>query len=137
MNGNTRLFIKSGLKARVPQLQVTEPTKQPKDRAMAWGMDWLKNEALPIMVRRIESIYLYRTREVLGTGKKKLLEIHDGVVPMIKQMLEDYVYDMDSDAMWICEYKLKTEVGINMDELKSPFSVNAVFEEDEKRMRRK
>ena len=102
---------------------------------MGYGL--AKERSVTHMVRRIEAIYLWRTREVLGTGKKKLLEIHDGVVPMIKQMLEDYVYDMDSDAMWICEYKLKTEVGIDMSELKSPFSVSAVFEEDEKRMRRK
>lgn len=136
MNGNTRLFIKSGLKARVPQISVTEPTKQQQARAIEWGMDWLKDEALPILVRRIEAIYLYHMREVFGTGKKKMLEFREGIVPMIKQMLADYEYDKDSDAMWICEHKLKTEVGIDLSQLKSPFTVNAVFEDDTKKVKK-
>lgn len=134
MNGNTRLFIKSGLRYEDPRVMV--PSKREQDIAYNWGMQWLQNECLPFLTRNIEAIMLYQIHETLGTSKKKLLEIHNGIVPMIKRLLADYEYDKDSDAMWICEHKLKTEVGIDLRQLKSPFTVNAVFEDDTKKVKK-
>ncbi len=118
------------MKCRIPRIKIHEPTKQQVDAALNQAMNWLREEALPIMARRIEAIYLWEIHTKCNAGKRKLLEIHDDIVPMVKQMLEEYEYNHDEDAMWICEHKLKTECGIDLSKLKSPFSMNAVFEEE-------
>jgi hypothetical protein len=43
---------------------------------------------------------------------------------MIDGMLDYYCYDTDEAAIWLCERKLREQVGIDLANLKSPFSAN-------------
>jgi hypothetical protein len=87
-------------------------------------MSWLKDEAMPRVTRNVEAIVLWQLHEQFGFGKKRLLKFLEDTSPMIQGMLNDYQYDTDSDAIWVCEHKLKTELGINLDEIESPFGAS-------------
>ena len=96
-------------------------TRKQKDAALAYAMSWLKDEAMPKVTRNVEAIVLWQLHEQFGFGKKRLLKFLEDTSPMIQGMLNDYQYETDSDAIWVCEHKLKMELGINLDEIDSPF----------------
>ena len=49
------------------------------------------------------------------------MRFFDKTAPMISGILDEYCWDKDEDAIWYCEYKLRTELGIDIKTLKSPF----------------
>ncbi len=67
------------------------------------------------LARELTAITLYTLHVKHGWGKRRLLEFYYSLIPLLDE-LRDY-YDMkdDSDAgAFICTYKLKNEVGIDM-----------------------
>ena len=84
-------------------------------------MKWLKEEAMPMVTRNVEAIILWQMHEQLGFGRERLMRFFNNTAPMINGMLDEYNWDKDEDAIWLCEYKLKTELGIDLQAINSPF----------------
>lgn len=103
------------------KVRIETATRRQKENAKDYAMKWLKEVAMPIVTRNVEAIILYQMHEQFGFGKKRLQQFFDNTAPMIKDMLNEYNWDKDEDAIWLCEYKLKKEVGIDLAELRSPF----------------
>ncbi len=99
-------------------------TRKQKDAALAYAMNWLKQEAMPKVTRNVEAIILWQLHKQFGFGKKRLLKFLKETSPMIQGMLDYYDFSTDADAIWVCEYKLKTELGIDLSEIDSPFGAN-------------
>lgn len=106
------------------KVRLETATRKQKDAALAYALSWLKDEAMPRVTRNVEAIVLWQLHEQFGFGKKRLLKFLEETSPMIQGMLNDYQYETDSDAIWVCEHKLKTELGINLDEIDSPFGAS-------------
>ena len=97
-------------------------TRKQKEASLAYAMKWLREEAMPKVTRNVEAIILWQLHEQCGFGKKRIQQFLDKTAPMIKGMLEDYNWNKDEDAIWLCEYKLKNELGIDLAQIDSPFS---------------
>lgn len=82
---------------------------------------WIKDEAMPLVTQNVEAIILWQLHEIFGFGKKRLMNFLDQTAPMIRGMLDEYCWDKDEDAIWLCKYKLRTELGIDLDKICSPF----------------
>ncbi len=103
------------------KVRIEKATRQQKEEAIAYAKKWL-DSVMPKVARNVEAIILLQLHEQLGFGKKRLQRFLDGTAPMITQMLEDYNWSSDEDAIWLCEHRLKKEVGIDLSEINSPFS---------------
>lgn len=97
-------------------------TKKQKEASIAYAMKWLREEAMPKVIRNVEAIILWQLHEQYGFGKKRIQQFLAETAPMITGMLDEYSWNSDEDAIWLCEYKLKTELGIDLSKLESPFS---------------
>jgi hypothetical protein len=104
------------------RVRIETATRKQKDAALACAMSWLKEEAMPKVTRNVEAIVLWQLHTQFGFGKKRLLKFLEETSPMIQGMLEYYDFDKDADAIWTCEHKLKTELGIDLSQMESPFS---------------
>lgn len=104
------------------KVRINMATKQQQRDAVAYGMKWLKDTALPKVTRNVEAIILWQLHEKYGFGKKRLLQFLEDTGPMISGMLDYYDFNTDSDAIWLCEHKLKTKLGIDLAHIEGPFS---------------
>lgn len=104
------------------KVRLDSATRKQKDAALAYALKWLKEEAMPKVTRNVEAIILWQLHEQFGFGKKRLEEFLSFTSPMIKSMLDYYDFTTDADAIWTCEHKLKTVLGIDLSQLDSPFS---------------
>lgn len=109
------------------KVRLESATRKQKDAALSYAMKWLKEEALPKVTRNVEAIVLWQLHTQYGFGKKRLQEFLSETSPMIKGMLEYYDFNTDADAIWTCEHKLKTELGIDLSELDSPFTASVTL----------
>ena len=71
----------------------------------------------------IQAVVLWQLREQLGWGKKRLLRFQKRFAPALKELQEYYEMKTDSDTQFLCEHKLKQEVGIDVRELDEMFKV--------------
>ena len=85
------------------------------------ALQWVKEDILPMITANVEAIILWQLHVEHGKGKKWLLNFLEETTPMINGMLDYYDYDTDDDAIWICKHKLKTELGIDVDEAVNNF----------------
>ncbi len=108
------------------KVRIERTTKKQKDEALSYAMNWLKGTAMPKVTRNVEAIILWQLHEQFGFGKKRLLKFLDNTMPMLTHMLDYYDYQTDEDAIWICEHKLKTVLGIDLNEINSPFEAKPV-----------
>lgn len=97
-------------------------TRKQKEASLAYAMKWLKEEAMPKVTRNVEAIILWQLHEQYGFGKKRLSQFLAETAPMINGMLDEYNWNADEDAIWLCEHRLKKELGIDLAEIESPFS---------------
>ena len=75
-------------------------------------------ENLAVLSKEIEATYLYALREYCGWGKKKLLDFHDVVTPLLDKRCE--YYEMPAgESYWLCSEMLKRQVGIDVNEIES------------------
>jgi hypothetical protein len=99
------------------RLLTPEQQRQIKDEALMW----VKEDILPMITANVEAIILWQLHANHNKGKKWLLNFLEETTPMINGILDYYDYDTDDDAIWICKHKLKTELGIDVDEAVTNF----------------
>ena len=109
------------MKVRIPGRD--KLTSKMKKAAVDASIEELRG-LMPKVVCNVEAIILWQLHEQFGFGKKRLLQFYNATSGMIDGMLDYYCYDTDEDAIWICERKLREQIGIDLANLKSPFSVN-------------
>lgn len=102
------------MKVRIPKLSCAQRAE------IAEEAQRQINNILPKVVENVEAIILWQLHEQYGFGKKRLLRFFDETAPMITGMLDYYNFATDEDAIWLCKHNLK-EIGINLDEVRSPF----------------
>ncbi len=74
-----------------------------------------------MITANVEAIILWQLHANHNKGKKWLLNFLEETTPMINGILDYYDYETDDDAIWICKHKLKTELGIDVDEIVTNF----------------
>lgn len=65
----------------------------------------------------LQALILWQLREQLGFGKKRLLRFQKAFIPAIKELQEYYMIRSAEETDYICRYKLKQELGIDVAEL--------------------
>ena len=113
-------------------VRLHNPTASEKKMATILAQDYLK-KSLPLVIQNLEALILYQLHEQFGFGKQRLLTFFNHTTPMIKEMLEWANWDTDEEAIWLCKYKLKEEVGIDLDELTMPFKTDVEVQNKKER----
>ena len=67
--------------------------------------------------QNLQALILWQLREQLGWGKKRLLRFQKRFVPAIRELQEYYNASTADETDYICQYKLKNELGIDVAEL--------------------
>lgn len=67
--------------------------------------------------KNIMALVLWQLRAQEGWGKKKLMQFQEGFIPALRELEEFYMTETAEEVDYICEYKLKHEVGIDVKEL--------------------
>lgn len=100
------------------RVRLDTTTRKQKQQAF----EWVKTKVLPIVVRNVEAVIMLQLHDQLGWGKKRLQRFFDETSPMIMDILDDYNWESDEDAIWLCEHRLKKELGIDVEDIRFPFS---------------
>ena len=79
--------------------------------------------------KNLQAIILWELHEQLGFGKKRLLRFQKAFAPLIKALKEFYEFKTADDMEFLYKYKLRTEVGIDVDELDDIFEFTVVMKE--------
>lgn len=74
----------------------------------------------------LQALVLWQLHEQLGLGKKKLLEFQKDFLPAIKELQRFYELENASETDFVCRYKLKNEVGIDVEALDEMFEFQVV-----------
>lgn len=90
-------------------------------RATDQAMKWLRDDALPDMTENVLSVVLWHMHQKHNKGKRWILNFLKDIEPTLKELLDYYEYQTESDALWICKYKLKTDLGIDLSKENLPF----------------
>ena len=77
----------------------------------------------------LQALVLWQLHEQLGFGKKRLLDFQKAFLPMIKELQRFYEVDNADDTDFICKYKLKNQVGIDVESLDEMFEFQVVVKE--------
>lgn len=101
------------------------PQQQFRDYVRDEAFRWVNEDILPLITVNVEAIILWQLHERYGFGKKRLLQFLEETTPLINGILDKYDYEKDDDAIWICKHKLKTELGIDLEDRES--SLNATL----------
>ena len=67
--------------------------------------------------RNLQAITLWVVHEHLGFGKKRLKRFQEAFLPLIEELQDYYLAENAADTEFVCAYRLKHEVGIDVDEL--------------------
>lgn len=89
--------------------------------AVNHAIKWMREEVLPQMTENFMAVILWQLHERHGHSKKWLENFIAETTPMLNDLLDYYEYDTDADALWICKYKLRTELGIDLSQKEVPF----------------
>lgn len=73
--------------------------------------------------RNIQALVLWAIHEHLRFGKKRLLRFQNAFMPMIEELQKFYMAEDAADTEFYCMYKLKHEVGIDVNELDEMFKL--------------
>ena len=71
----------------------------------------------------IQALVLWSLHKQLGFGKKRLLRFQNAFLPLIDELQEFYQTDDADETEFVCLYKLKNEVGIDVEELSEMFRI--------------
>lgn len=80
--------------------------------------------------RNLQALVLWTLRAELGFGKKRLLRFHNRFAQAIQDLKDYYMYDTVEETEFVCLYKLKHEVGIDVDELGDMWRIKTVYAKD-------
>lgn len=69
----------------------------------------------------LQALILCNLREQLGWGKKRLLRFQKAFLPKLKELEKFYLCENPAELEFVCVYKLKNEVGIDVKELGEMF----------------
>lgn len=69
------------------------------------------------LAKNFQAMVLWQLHEQEGYGKVKLLRFQKRFVPAIKELEEYYMSESADETDYICEYKLKNELGIDVKDL--------------------
>lgn len=71
----------------------------------------------------LQALVLWSLRQQLGWGKKRLLRFQKNFLPLIEQLQQFYQAEDSVETEFICLYKLKNEVGIDVSALDEMFQI--------------
>ena len=71
----------------------------------------------------LQALVLWNLREQLGWGKKLLLRFQKAFLPKLKELEQFYLCNDAAELEFVCLYKLKNEVGIDVKELGTMFEM--------------
>lgn len=69
------------------------------------------------LAKNFQAMVLWQLREQEGWGKVKLMRFQERFVPAIRELEKFYLSANADETDYICEYKLKHEVGIDVKDL--------------------
>lgn len=73
--------------------------------------------------KNIQALVLWSLHVELGYGKKRLLRFQKKFLPLIVALQEYYQADNATETEFVCLYKLKNEVGIDVEALDDMFQI--------------
>ena len=117
--------MKANWKKELKRVKLYSPEQKVRDYVREEAFRWVNEDILPLITVNVEAIILWQLHERYGFGKKRLLQFFDETTPLINGILDKYDYEKDDDAIWICKHKLKTELGIDLEDRVS--SLNATL----------
>ena len=112
------------MKARVPIKLTNKERKALEDEINRQTAKNVKDLSL-----NLQALVLWELHEQLGFGKKRLLEFQKAFLPMIKELQRFYEIESADDTDFVCKYKLKNEVGIDVESLDEMFEFEVVVKE--------
>ena len=108
-------------------MRVKIPTRDKLTAKMRKAVDEEAQSAIdrlmPQVVKNVEAVILWQLHVQCGFGKKRLMKFFAETSGLIENMLSEYSYDTDEDAIWLCKRGLR-EIGIDLDSVKGPFSAD-------------
>lgn len=75
----------------------------------------------------LQALVLWQLHEQEGWGKKKLLGFQKRFLPAIQELQRFYELENASETDFVCKYKLKNEVGIDVETLDEMFEFQVVM----------
>lgn len=75
----------------------------------------------------LQALVLWQLHEQEGWGNKKLLRFQKRFLPMIQELQRFYELENASETDFVCRYKLKNEVGIDVEDLDGMFEFQVVM----------
>lgn len=75
----------------------------------------------------LQALVLWQLHEQEGWGKKKLLSFQKRFLPAIQELQRFYELENASETDFVCRYKLKNEVGIDVENLDEMFEFQVVM----------
>lgn len=73
--------------------------------------------------QNLSAMVLWCLHEHLGFGKKRLMRFQKAFMPMIQELQDFYLAENAEETQFVCKYRLKHEVGIDVEELDEMFEV--------------
>lgn len=73
--------------------------------------------------QNLQAMVLWCLHEHLGFGKKRLMRFQKAFMPMIQELQDFYLAENAEETQFVCKYRLKHEVGIDVEELDEMFEV--------------
>ena len=113
------------MKARLPVFTAKER------RAMEDEINRQTAQNVKNMSVDLQALVLWELHAQLGFGKKRLLRFQKKFLPMIQELQRFYEVRSANDTDFICKYKLKQEVGIDVEELDAMFQFQVVMKRGE------
>lgn len=117
------------MRARLP---VEIPSKMRK--ALTDEVNRQTAENVKKLSRNLQALTLWVVHEHLGFGKKRLKRFQEAFLPLIDELQDFYIAENAADTEFVCAYKLKHEVGLDVDELGEMWRIKERYvEEGDKR----
>ena len=110
------------MKVRLPVEIPNKARKALQDEVNKQTADNVRN-----LSRNLQALTLWAVHKHLGFGKKRLLRFQQAFIPLIEELQDFYMAENASDTEFYAAYKLKHEVGIDLDELEDMWRIKTVY----------
>ena len=107
------------MKARVPAKLTNKEQK-----ALYREIDRQIAEHVENMSMNLQAAVLYQLHVNFGFGKKRLLKFSRAFQETLKELQEFYLMESAEDIDFVYRYKLKNELGIDVEDLEAMFCFN-------------
>lgn len=122
-----RKAVEDALKQGEKKLQKEKECikKECAELALEQAKNWIETDGMKQMFLAVMKL-VYYTLHVKRPGKgfdskKGIVAFHNDLVSMMNENLEEYCFNSDDDAIFVCDYWLK-EIGVEVDKLPSPIT---------------